>query len=111
MFFPPQTAVGIDAEKRTLGRTRALALTGVIGPLWFATLVVVQGFLLPDYSHVRMPISALAAILVFASAELGFVTFSRRMKADALATPGDLHDVDGHRRAHLVRHARFPCHR
>lgn len=40
---------------------RTLALAGIIGPTWFTTLVVVQGVLLPDYSHVRMPISALAA--------------------------------------------------
>ena len=40
---------------------RRLALAGIIGPVVFATLVVVQGFLLPDYSHVRLPISALAA--------------------------------------------------
>jgi uncharacterized protein DUF998 len=38
-----------------------LALAGIIGPVVFATLMVVQGFLLPDYSHVRLPISALAA--------------------------------------------------
>jgi hypothetical membrane protein len=42
-------------------RGRVLALAGIIGPVWFTTLVVVQGFLLPDYSHVRLPISALAA--------------------------------------------------
>lgn len=42
-------------------RTSTLALAGIIGPIWFTTLVVLQGFLLPDYSHVRLPISALAA--------------------------------------------------
>src|SRR5262245_60798081 len=41
--------------------SRALALTGVVAPIWFTTLVVLQGFLLPDYSHVKLPISALAA--------------------------------------------------
>src|SRR5262245_12611172 len=40
---------------------RTLALAGIIGPIWFTTLVVVQGFLQPEYSHVRLPISALAA--------------------------------------------------
>jgi hypothetical membrane protein len=40
---------------------RRLALTGIIGPVWFTTLVAVQGVLQPDYSHVEMPISALAA--------------------------------------------------
>jgi len=61
MSFPTQTDVGIDTDMRRLSRTRTLALAGVIGPLWFTTLVVVQGFLLPDYSHVRMTISALGA--------------------------------------------------
>jgi hypothetical membrane protein len=42
-------------------RTRTLELAGIIGPIWFTTFVILQGFLLPDYSHVRLPISALAA--------------------------------------------------
>ena len=42
-------------------RTRALALTGVVGPVLSATLIVVQGVLHPEYSHVKLPISALAA--------------------------------------------------
>ena len=40
---------------------RSLALAGIIGPAWFTALVVVQGLLQPEYSHVRLPISALAA--------------------------------------------------
>ena len=40
---------------------RTLALAGIIGPIWFTTLVIIQGVLLADYSHVRLPISALAA--------------------------------------------------
>src|SRR6187401_1332118 len=42
-------------------RLRMLALAGIVGPIWFTTLVIIQGFLLADYSHVRLPISALAA--------------------------------------------------
>jgi hypothetical membrane protein len=42
-------------------RESTLALAGLAGPLFFTTLVVVQGFLLPDYSHIKWPISALAA--------------------------------------------------
>jgi hypothetical membrane protein len=38
-----------------------LALAGLIGPVLFITLVIVQGVLQPDYSHIGMPISALAA--------------------------------------------------
>ena len=41
--------------------TRILAIAGMIGPALFTTLVVLQGFLQPDYSHVKLPISALAA--------------------------------------------------
>ena len=45
----------------TTARSSTLALAGIIGPIWFTTFVVLQGLLLPDYSHVRLPISALAA--------------------------------------------------
>ncbi len=38
-----------------------LLIAGIIGPIWFTTLVIVQGILQPDYSHIAMPISALAA--------------------------------------------------
>jgi hypothetical membrane protein len=43
----------------TYARTAARA--GIIGPLLFGTAVVVQGAVVPEYSHVRLPISALAA--------------------------------------------------
>jgi len=61
MSFPAQPNADNDAEIRRRRRTRALALAGIVEPVWFTTLVVMQGFLLPDYSHLRMPISALAA--------------------------------------------------
>jgi hypothetical membrane protein len=61
MSFPAQTHGDSGAELRRLPRTKTLALAGIIGPVWFTTLVVLQGVLQPDYSHVRMPISALAA--------------------------------------------------
>ena len=38
-----------------------LAIAGALGPIAFLTLVVFQGILQPDYSHIAMPISALAA--------------------------------------------------
>jgi Protein of unknown function (DUF998) len=50
-----------DSDVNVKSRARTLALAGIIGPVWFAILVIVQGFLLPDYSHIQMPISALAA--------------------------------------------------
>ena len=46
-----------DTEVRRRPRTSTLALAGIIGPIWFTTLVVLQGLLLPDYSHVRLPIT------------------------------------------------------
>jgi hypothetical membrane protein len=42
-------------------RVRALALAGVVGPVLFTVLVILQGLLIPEYSHVRLPISALEA--------------------------------------------------
>jgi hypothetical membrane protein len=39
----------------------SLAIAGMIGPIFFITLVIAQGILQPDYSHIAMPISALAA--------------------------------------------------
>ena len=38
-----------------------LSVAGVGAPIWFTTLVIVQGILQPEYSHIAMPISALAA--------------------------------------------------
>jgi hypothetical membrane protein len=37
------------------------AAAGLLVPIWFTALVVVQGRLQPDYSHIALPISALAA--------------------------------------------------
>jgi hypothetical membrane protein len=49
------------SDTRSPGLTAILALAGLVAPLWFTTLVIVQGWLQPDYSHVAMPVSALAA--------------------------------------------------
>jgi hypothetical protein len=38
---------------------------GIIGPVLFITLVILQGVLQPDYSHIGMPISALAVAGLF----------------------------------------------
>src|SRR5262245_10660801 len=42
-------------------RVRTLALAGIAGPVLFTALVILQGLLIPEYSHVRLPISALEA--------------------------------------------------
>ena len=60
MAFPSQTRPDSFSQSAT-ARARALALAGIVGPIWFTLLVVLQGFLQPDYSHVRSPISALGA--------------------------------------------------
>ena len=39
----------------------ALAIAGMAGPLVFTTLVILQGLLQPEYSHVSQPVSALTA--------------------------------------------------
>jgi hypothetical membrane protein len=38
-----------------------LAIAGLVAPVWFITLVAIQGMLQPDYDHIALPISALAA--------------------------------------------------
>lgn len=53
--------VDSDRAAKTLPNVRTLALAGIIAPLVFIPLVILQGFLIPEYSHVRLPISALAA--------------------------------------------------
>src|SRR5262245_63810948 len=41
--------------------TRTFALAGIVAPVLFSALVILQGLLAPDYSHMTLPISALAA--------------------------------------------------
>lgn len=54
---PPKTSV----LSCRMASARRLALAGIVFPFLFAALVIVQGLLQPEYSHVSMPISALAA--------------------------------------------------
>ena len=54
-------------------------------PVWFTTLVIVQGALLPDYSHVRLPISALAAWPTGWMQTLNFYVFGALTMAFAVA--------------------------
>jgi hypothetical membrane protein len=37
-----------------------LAVSGIVAPVWFMVVVILQGLLRPDYSHVAMTVSALA---------------------------------------------------
>jgi hypothetical protein len=55
-----------DMQTRTRAPARrrvvvALSFAGIAGPIGFSATVIVQGLLQPDYSHVALPISALAA--------------------------------------------------
>jgi hypothetical membrane protein len=64
--------------------TRTLALAGMIAPVLFVTLVIVQGALAPDYSHVAMPISALTAWPTGWIQKLNFYVFGSSMAAFAV---------------------------
>jgi hypothetical membrane protein len=61
MYSTAPTQIERETGIQQLHPAGALAWAGIIGPAWFTSLVVLQGLLLPEYSHVRMPISALAA--------------------------------------------------
>jgi hypothetical membrane protein len=56
-----QSRAAVPEARRTASRTRMVALAGVVGPVLFTVLVILQGLLIPAYSHVSLPISALEA--------------------------------------------------
>ena len=64
--------------------TKPLGYAGIAGPLIFTALVVVQGVLQPDYSHVRLPISALAAWPLGWIQETAFLVLGLSIMAFAL---------------------------
>jgi hypothetical membrane protein len=51
----------MEGSMTKVSGTRTLALAGLAAPVWVTAMVVIQGELHPRYSHVTMPISALAA--------------------------------------------------
>ena len=61
-----------------------LALAGITGPLWFTVLVIVQSLLQPDYDHLSLPISALAAWPYGWLQNLNFFVFGSLMIAYAI---------------------------
>jgi hypothetical membrane protein len=63
---------------------RWLAVAGVVGPIWFVLIVILEGVLQPDYSHVAMPISALAAWPYGWIQRLNFYVFGTLMAANAI---------------------------
>ncbi len=58
---PSDSAASVVEARRTARRVKLLALTGIVGPVLFTVLVILQGLLIPAYSHVSLPISALEA--------------------------------------------------
>jgi hypothetical protein len=62
---PPTDAPIWVRESGGVMTKRSLMLVGAaaggFAPVWFIALVIVQGLLYPDYSHIAQPISALAA--------------------------------------------------
>ena len=56
-----ESGASVLEAQRAASRIRTLALAGIVGPVLFTLLVILQGLLIPAYSHVRLPISALAA--------------------------------------------------
>jgi hypothetical membrane protein len=63
---------------------KPLALAGVVGPIGFVALVLVQAILQPDYSQIEMPISALAAWPAGWIQNLNFFVFAVLMAAFAI---------------------------
>jgi hypothetical membrane protein len=61
-----------------------LAFAGIVAPISFTLLVIVQGLLQPDYGHVAMPISALAAWPYGWIQRLNFYVFGTLMAAYAI---------------------------
>jgi hypothetical membrane protein len=63
----------------------ALSIAGLVAPIWFTSLVIVQGILQPDYSHIAMPISALAAWPAGWMQCINFYVFGALMAAFTIA--------------------------
>jgi len=61
-----------------------LAFAGIAAPIFFTAVVILQGLLQPDYSHVAMPISALAAWPYGWIQRLNFFVFGTLMSAYAV---------------------------
>lgn len=64
---------------------RWLAAAGIVGPVLFTSLVLVQELLQPDYSRIAMPISALAAWRLGWIQNFNFILFAWLLFAFVLA--------------------------
>jgi Protein of unknown function (DUF998) len=75
------------AAAKVEGRDRLVAaagVAGIAGPIVFVVVIIVQGLLQPDYSHVTMPVSALAAWPLGWMQEANFFVFSALMTGYAI---------------------------
>jgi hypothetical membrane protein len=57
----PDVGIGTATSLQRRSLISALAIAGIVGPLLFVLIVIVQSVLQPDYGQVELPISALAA--------------------------------------------------
>ena len=69
---------------RTRLPLKPLAFAGIVGPIGFIVVVVIQGRMQPDYSHISMPISALAAWPAGWIQNVNFFVFATLMAAFAI---------------------------
>src|SRR5215210_5391507 len=57
----PDVGMGTAPSLERRSVISVLATAGIVGPIIFVLIVIVQSLLHPDYSQVKLPISALAA--------------------------------------------------
>ncbi len=79
-----QVGEGADHVLERRSVIAALAAAGIVGPVIFAVVVLVQSLLHPDYSQVALPISALAAWPGGWVQNVNFVVFGLLMIAYAI---------------------------
>jgi len=68
----------------------ASAVAGIVGPILFVLVVIVQSVLHPDYSQVRLPISGLAAWPGGWLQSVNFIVFGLLMISFAIGSTSGL---------------------
>lgn len=76
---------GVSASNGRNAICSRLAIVSLLGPVAFTVLVIVQGLEHPDYSHVALPISALAAWPRGWIQSLNFIVLAAAMAALAIS--------------------------
>jgi hypothetical membrane protein len=80
----PDVGIGTVPSLKHRSVIATLAVAGIAAPIVFTVIVIVQGLLHPDYSHVVLPISALAAWPGGWFQNVNFVVFGLLMTAYAI---------------------------